>query len=377
MKKNSNHIWGYLSIVAVITLFLFSCNKGINDTPQTDNEQKGTVYEYIKKLGYKDSEIKDIGEDYLVDGDMLFSKKSQPDFSIFNGPKTEQYGTSSYVGYDKQTFVAIYVDPSAAAFSSEVADAVDLWNNVPNCRLNFQVIGSLIGADIVVMMYNLASGECARAYTPMNGNPGSLIKLGNGLFQFLPYDQRMAAIAHEIGHTIGFRHTNWISLHEPQELLDDVGAHADATHILGTPTGDDFNSIMNGFTCGESPTTLSNFDILAVQFLYPENPPAAGTVPVFRYYEKENLEKHFFTTNYSELGDGNNHGFIFEGIGFFAFPNQVAGSVGVHRWYNPVNGDHFYTANPNEIPAGYTYEGIRFYVYPSAINGAVPVHGYF
>jgi len=89
------------------------------------------------------------------------------------------------------------------------------------------------------------------------------------------------------------------------------------------------------------------------------------------------LEKHFFTTNYSELGDGNNHGFIFEGIGFFAFPNQVAGSVGVHRWYNPVNGDHFYTANPNEIPAGYTYEGIRFYVYPSAINGAVPVHGYF
>jgi hypothetical protein len=375
MKKNSIPILGCLFIVSVLAIVLFSCKKSTTVSPEIDSKKQGAVYEYIKKLGYKDSEIKDIGDEYLVDGDILFSKKSQPDFSIFDGPRTEQYGTSNYIGYFEQPDIRIYIDPSLSGLVSEIQGAVALWNNVPNCRVDLSASTDPADYDILITNVDL-DGACGEAYFPQNGRAGALIKIDVAQISGNSFAQRQRTIAHEIGHTIGFRHTNWIARAEPLSARDDAGAYVDATHILGTPTGNDPSSLMNGGQCGIGAVTLSNFDILAVQFLYPENPPVAGTVPVFRYYNKEHLQKHFFTTDYNELGDGNNNGFIFEGIGFFAFPNQVANSVGVHRWYLPTTSDHFYTTDPNESNGG-TYEGVRFYVYPSAINGAVPVHGYY
>lgn len=251
-----------------------------------------------------------------------------------------------------------------------------MWNNVPNCRINLSATTGPTSVDIWITAADLAPGVCGEARFPMNGRAGTRIMIDVGEISGNSFAQRQRTIAHEIGHAIGFRHTNWQFWNEPQVRTDDVGAHADATHIMGTPTGNDPISLMNGRECGIGATTLSNFDILAVQFLYPENPPAAGTVPVFRYYNKA-IQKHFYTPEYNELGDGNNDGFIFEGVGFFAFPNQVPNSVGVIRWYIPATGEHFYTTNPNEIPGGGVNEGIWFYAYPSAINGAVPVHRYY
>src|SRR5688572_2447157 len=128
MKKNAIPILGYFSIAIVLAIFLFSCKKG-NNSPEIDSKKQGTVYEYIKKLGYKDSEIKDYGDKYLVDGDILFSKNAQPDFSIFDGPKTEQYGTSNYIGYFEQPDIRIYIDPSVSGLTAEIQGAVAMWNN--------------------------------------------------------------------------------------------------------------------------------------------------------------------------------------------------------------------------------------------------------
>lgn len=41
--------------------------------------------------------------------------------------------------------------------------------------------------------------------------------------------------------------------------------------------------------------------------------------------------------------------------------------IPLYRYWNPENGDHFYTMNWSELGAGgygYTLEGIQCYVYP-------------
>src|SRR5690606_10512926 len=89
-------------------IFLSGCNKIENI--EYSNDEHESVLQFIKKLGYHDHEIRDIGDAYLVDGDILFAKNGKPNFSIFgDGPKTKHYGTTNYVGYHIQPNIKVRI----------------------------------------------------------------------------------------------------------------------------------------------------------------------------------------------------------------------------------------------------------------------------
>jgi hypothetical protein len=358
------------------TALLISCSKKTDTPVERQTATRDAVYQFIKNLGYQDHEIKDIGEEYLVDEDILFSKSVQPGLPVAEGPKTEQYSLANCVGYNVQPNITVRIDPSLSNLTNEITGAINMWNSVINCRINL-TLTTATNQNILITNTNLGPNICGAAYFPMNGLPGAIIRINRDYIAGNSFVQRQRTIAHELGHAIGFRHTNWeLNGEDRSGVHPDNGAVFNAMHILGTPTGGDVNSLMNGGQCGIGASTLSNFDILAVQFMYPENPPVAGTVPVFRYWSHYTTQDHFYTTSIAELGNGSNNNTIFEGIGFFAFPTQVSGTVPIHRYLHATAGDHFYTRDLL-TPGDYVYEGIAFYAYPSAINNASPVYRYY
>jgi len=69
----------------------------------------------------------------------------------------------------------------------------------------------------------------------------------------------------------------------------------------------------------------------------------------------------------------------YEGVACFVFPNQAAGTVPLHRLFNPTSGDHFYTTDDKERnnAAGYNSEGDACFVFPNQAAGTVRFHRLF
>lgn len=366
-----------LAFTALITLLsLNSCKKAKNDLVPLNKEETNTnVIDYIKSLGYRDSEIKDIGTDYLVNGDILFSKKSVIKSKKDSNSKLQvnQYGAQNFLGLN--TNVVVRIDASMNGYINEINSAITQWNNVPNCRVKFSIYNGTGSYNTTIIVNNsLGSNVCGASYFPINGQPGNIVYINSSLISGNSFDQRQRTITHEFGHIIGLAHTNWFAVGEPNSGTHGNGSDYTITHIMGTPAGVDPVSLMNSGECGFGATVLSDYDKMAIQYVYPQNPPIAGSSPVFRYFYAAGND-HFYTTDYNELAQGSNAGYTFEGIAFFAFTTQVSGSAPVYRYFNSTVTDHFYTRN-SATPGGYVLERIAFYAYPSAINGSIPVYRY-
>lgn len=110
---------------------------------------------------------------------------------------------------------------------------------------------------------------------------------------------------------------------------------------------------------------------------YAFDKPAAGTVPVHRFWS-EKYKAHFYTVSESEANTIKATWpdiWTPEGIAFYAYPNtaNVAGAGNVFRYWSPFYGRHFFTASVNEKnqidfrwPGIYNSEGTPFKVFPVA-----------
>jgi len=240
------------------------------------------VVTYIKSLGYRQSDIKDIGNYYVVDGDILFDKRvtidaSKKKLELSKLPttriKTEQSGTGSYVSISN---VVVQIDPSMSAYQTEIQGAMNEWNSVSSSLTFTLYNGSGPSPNITISDNSgLGSGVCGEALFPVNGLPGSQIYIATSFMASLSFTsaQIQYVISHELGHTIGFRHTNWYYSGEPTSGTDPAGSSFGADPLPGTPNQYNYDpdptSIMNGGQCGNSYISLSDFDKAAFQYLYP------------------------------------------------------------------------------------------------------------
>jgi hypothetical protein len=257
-----------MTFAAVTAFVVFTaCSKNTNDAPaQVDPlaEAKAT----IKSHGFDVSDLKKVDGGYLVEGDIFYSEENMrtgPQNSMV--PYAEQYRTFNLVtGLPRTITIRNASSLNTSFWNTVLANAVARYNAL-NLRLRFQVVSTTSAANITV---NATSGTGGSAGFPSGGNPYGTIFMGTGI-QSCGTNTATTVLAHEMGHCIGFRHTDWFQRSyscgsggsEGQQTTG-VGA----VLIPGTPSGVVAGSWMLAcYSCGGNRPFVTS-DVTALRALY-------------------------------------------------------------------------------------------------------------
>lgn len=247
-------------------LVVLSCQKDNNIDP-IGAEIEPTL-ESLLKRGFTMNNIIDKGKYYVVEGDMVFQKKP----SINNKrAKLNQLALDEglFPTLDLIDDIRVYVESFPnTTWENKVIDAtndaIDEWNSIPNCKINFVYTTNSNDADITVFYdSSLPSTTWAETSTPPGCYVGPELRLNSSTEGFSA-DQLHFLLTHELGHSIGFMHTDGQQNDSP------------TFQIPETPTSDS-QSVMNSGTGQSSPPSwsvdfpngFSTGDEDGANFLYP------------------------------------------------------------------------------------------------------------
>ena len=245
------------------------------------NERDPQVAQLVA-LGFRPDMIEDRGDYFLIEGDVRVSKDAIPRLTASRLPSTLdvlraaestpvwkpylQWGTDVLVGQTQVQTILVDVSGLASqpAWQTAARDALVQWNAV-NCSGVHLAEGT--PADIVFSTTtSFPTTVAAIGSWPADAPAGSQ-KPGPTIQVNTPYtgtpnnaSTKLRNMVHEIGHTIGFRHTNWQARGEQQ-------TPPGANQISGTPQTD-AASVMNGGTATEAWGGFSGYDRSATSTLY-------------------------------------------------------------------------------------------------------------
>ena len=256
MKQHIKLVFSTCLLVSVI--LSTACKKQSNTSP---DEISPEVIAQIKAQGFNIHGAKKINEGYLVEGDIILtdedlrSTESSPELVIAN---EEHYRTSKLVTSLPRT-ITVSVNTTATPFPAAVAEAINRYN-AENLQLQFSLVSG--NADIDIVTFYQASNTLGSAGFPKGGRPYGTINLNTYWFNTSTNAQFLASvIAHEMGHCIGFRHTDYMdrSYSCNGTAYNEGSAGVGAIHIPGTPTGPSANSWMLACSDGSNrPFTASD-----------------------------------------------------------------------------------------------------------------------
>lgn len=268
MKTNA-----VLKIGLVSLVLFYSCQEESLKTPKKATVELSRELNLLVDAGFDPETIQDFGSYFLVEGDIAISKESLLSTKskvVPRNGRVEQWtnSVSGIAGYIQRCQVSIRIDPSAEQWRDDITAAVGFWNNVADTRVNLYITnGNWVDIIIRGSASPLGSPTAfGAAFLPSNNNTGTTIEL-NSTPNFIPAWRIRTTIAHEIGHTLGFLHT------------DSPGPKA--VIVPGSPSADS-NSIMNSGSAPNrndpnrnDPVSLwpgfSTWDYLSIQILYPED----------------------------------------------------------------------------------------------------------
>jgi len=275
MKK----IYSYILVGAMSCAALVSCNNEENVAPL--DEVSPEVLARIQSLGFSTEGVINFEDGYLVENDIYLTDKTlaqmEPGKAI---PTIEQYSTDQLVCGPRT--ITIYAPQGgrrgySAAMIAGLDEAVSRYN-AENLTISFQRVTNSNNADIVMTRLSKRDerrGVLGSSGFPTNScDPYGEIKM-SGILESsygLSTNGIATIIAHEIGHCIGFRHTDYFdrSISCGGSPTNEGDGGVGANHIPNTPTGADLQgngSWMLACTDGSN-RPFTNADKTALDYLY-------------------------------------------------------------------------------------------------------------
>ncbi len=274
-----------LGILATGALFA-SCEKEETATPEEakmenlpqEAEISKEALKQIANLHFNTQEVEtidfllpngDTKKSYLIEGDIVLDEEQLKTMSSAN-VTDKQYRTYNLVSSPQNVNVIGFTGGSGQGLTSKqrtaLQRAINNYNSL-NIGLNFTLtFGTNYGPyDIVV--YQNSNGQAGGvAGFPSGGDPYKYVQIFSGMENYSTATNEHV-ITHEVGHSVGLRHTDWYSRQSCGQSGEAAGSDG-AVHIPGTPTGYDSNSIMLACFGANESGNFGYYDEVALEYLY-------------------------------------------------------------------------------------------------------------
>ena len=271
-----------LPLLALGGLFSFLFTACTKDVKEPDaGELTSSELAQIESLGFSTNGVQRIDEGYLVEGDIVLTaadlslSPSSPNMII---AQEEQYRTFNLVSAAKHPVIKIGLNISSNdyfdAFSKALDEAIRRYNAVGGVELSFT--RATTGANITVVAYYERSSTLGSAGFPNStGDPYGQVRMNTYHYSKGTDDTNINYIAtimaHEIGHCIGFRHTDYMRRAYSCGWGGNEGQSKNgvgAVLIPGTPSGPDAASWMLACIGNNVNRPFNSNDEIALAYLY-------------------------------------------------------------------------------------------------------------
>jgi Dual-action HEIGH metallo-peptidase len=265
-----------LVAAACLAVGFTACKK---DVKGKDNAISETALSQIKALGFSTVGVQKTPEGYLVEGDINLSDAdlntvpTSPELVI---AQEEHYRTNNLVRVSTYPTIKVALNNSSsqhqAVFSAALDEAIRRYN-AENLSVHFQRVSS--GANTtVVAFYEVSNTLGSSGFPSSSGAPYTQVKMNTYWYSTSTSSTNVNYIAtimtHELGHCIGFRHTDYMNRAYScgGAASNEGSAGVGAVYIPGTPSGASANSWMLACVGDGVNRPFTSADRTALNYVY-------------------------------------------------------------------------------------------------------------
>jgi hypothetical protein len=252
----------------IMAFSIVACKKDVKIIDQ-NTEISPDALNKIQALGFGTSSVQKHEDGYLVEGDIVLTNEllnSNPSSTLLRIANSEQYRTTNLVTGLPRTITVSMSTQLPSSYVAALDEAISRYSALP-ITLKFQRVSS--NGNINIIKGN-GSYLASAGFPTSTGDPYNQIKVNSRAIGNQPQATVASILAHEMGHCIGFRHTDYMdrSFSCGGSPTNEGASTVGAMQIPGTPAGPDPNSWMLSCIGSGQNRPFNANDKTALNYLY-------------------------------------------------------------------------------------------------------------